>query len=100
MSRGHPPGQPRRGHHRAEAIGKTTLARQFERRGLVPNYFTLDDAATRRAALDDPDGFALSLPRPATIDEIQRAPELMLAIKQRGSPRRRRRAALHRRRRG
>jgi len=37
--------------------------------GLVPNHFTLDDEPTR-AALADPDGFALSLPRPAVIDEV------------------------------
>jgi len=34
------------------------------------------------AALADPDGFAIALPRPAAIDEVQRAPDLMLAIKQ------------------
>jgi predicted AAA+ superfamily ATPase len=48
----------------------------------VPNYFSLDDEALRAAAQADPDGFALSLARPAVVDEIQRAPELMLAIKQ------------------
>jgi len=62
--------------------GKSTLARQLQRAGIVPNYFSLDDEATRTAALADPDGFALSLPRPAVIDEVQRAPDLMLAIKQ------------------
>lgn len=62
--------------------GKSTLARQLQSSGIVPNYFSLDDEAIRRAARDDPDGFALSLPRPAVIDEVQRAPDLMLAIKQ------------------
>jgi len=62
--------------------GKSTLARQLQQAGIVPNYFSLDDEATRTAALADPDGFALSLPRPAVIDEVQRAPDLMLAIKQ------------------
>jgi len=62
--------------------GKSTLAKQLQAAGVVPNYFSLDDEATRRAALADPDGFALSLTRPAVIDEVQRAPELMLAIKQ------------------
>lgn len=50
--------------------GKSTLARQLQVAGLVPNYFTLDDEPTRKAALADPDGFALSLPRPAVIDEV------------------------------
>ena len=62
--------------------GKSTLARQLQAAGIVPNYFTLDDEALRAAAHADPDGFALSLARPAVIDEVQRAPELMLAIKQ------------------
>jgi predicted AAA+ superfamily ATPase len=62
--------------------GKSTLARQLQAAGVVPNYFSLDDEALRAAALADPDGFALSLARPAAIDEVQRAPQLMLAIKQ------------------
>lgn len=62
--------------------GKSTLARQMQAAGVVPNYFSLDDEALRVAALADPDGFVLSLPRPATVDEVQRAPALMLAVKQ------------------
>lgn len=62
--------------------GKSTLAKQLQAAGVVPNYFSLDDEALRAAAHADPDGFALSLARPAVIDEVQRAPELMLAIKQ------------------
>ena len=62
--------------------GKSTLAKQLQAAGVVPSYFTLDDEATRAAARADPDGFALSLPRPAVIDEVQRAPSLMLAVKQ------------------
>ena len=63
-------------------VGKSTLAKQLQAAGVVPNYFTLDDEAIRAAARADPDGFALSLPRPAVIDEVQRAPDLMLAVKQ------------------
>lgn len=63
-------------------VGKSTLARQLQAEGVVPNYFSLDDEATRVAAHADPDGFALSLPRPAVIDEVQRVPDLMLAVKQ------------------
>jgi len=62
--------------------GKSTLAKQLQAAGVVPNYFSLDDEALRTAARADPDGFALSLARPAVIDEVQRAPRLMLAIKQ------------------
>lgn len=58
------------------------MARQLQAGGVVPNYFSLDDERTRAAALADPDGFVLAFPRPAVIDEVQRAPDLMLAIKQ------------------
>jgi hypothetical protein len=45
--------------------------------------FTLDDAAVRALAAEDPRGFLEALPRPAAIDEFQRAGEdLLLAIKQ------------------
>jgi predicted AAA+ superfamily ATPase len=60
--------------------GKSTLAMQLQRAGILPNYYSLDDEPLRLAARSDPDGFAQSLPRPAVIDEIQRAPELMLAV--------------------
>jgi uncharacterized protein len=63
-------------------VGKSTLAKQLQAAGVVPNYFSLDDEALRVAARADPDGFALSLARPAVIDEVQRAPDLMLAVKQ------------------
>ena len=63
-------------------VGKSTLAEQLRAAGLLPNYFSLDNRQTRHAALEDPDGFVLSLARPAVIDEVQRAPELMLSIKQ------------------
>jgi predicted AAA+ superfamily ATPase len=62
--------------------GKSTLAKQLQAAGIVPSYFSLDDEATRGAAQADPAGFAVSLTRPAVIDEVQRVPELMLAIKQ------------------
>ena len=42
---------------------------------------TLDAAAVRAAAIDDPEGFVAGLDRPVVIDEAQRAPALALAIK-------------------
>lgn len=42
---------------------------------------TLDDASTRGAALDDPTGFVEALGEHAFVDELQRAPELVLALK-------------------
>lgn len=59
--------------------GKTTLARQFA--GPERAYFTLDDAGTLDAAKTDPVGFIRGINR-AVIDEVQRAPELILAIKE------------------
>lgn len=59
--------------------GKTTLAREFAD-GDRP-YITLDDIGTLDAAKSDPTGFIRGIDR-AVIDEIQRAPDLMLAIKE------------------
>ena len=58
--------------------GKTTLVRQVAAKGL--RYLTLDDDLTLLAARADPVGLIRSLDR-AVIDEIQRAPQLLLAIK-------------------
>jgi len=59
--------------------GKTTLARQIAAdRGLA--FVTLDDDQSRQFAIEDPDGFVRDLDR-AVIDEIQRAPRLILALK-------------------
>jgi predicted AAA+ superfamily ATPase len=58
--------------------GKTTLVRQIA--GQNRRYFTLDDALTLLAAKEDPVWMIRGLDC-AVIDEIQRAPELLLAIK-------------------
>ncbi len=59
--------------------GKTTLVRQIaEQQGL--RYLTMDDELTLLSAREDPIGMIRSLDR-AVIDEIQRAPQLLLAIK-------------------
>lgn len=58
--------------------GKTTLARSLASREL--RYLTLDDDAALLAAREDPTGFVRHLDR-AVIDEIQRAPALLLAVK-------------------
>ncbi len=59
--------------------GKTTLAKMVG--GLDRPYLTLDDPAVLAAAESDPIGFVRGV-NAVTIDEIQRAPQLMLAIKQ------------------
>ena len=58
--------------------GKTTLVQQ-----LAPDraYVSLDEQNYRQTALADPAGFVASLPEAVTLDEVQRAPELLPAIK-------------------
>ncbi|MEO8120645.1 MAG: ATP-binding protein [Rhodoferax sp.] len=58
--------------------GKTTLVRQLAEPGR--RYLTLDDELTLLAARQDPVGLIRDLDC-AIIDEIQRAPQLLLAIK-------------------
>lgn len=58
--------------------GKTTLAMDIAA-DKTP-FLTLDDATVLQSAIDDPVGFVRGLER-AVIDEIQRAPALLLAIK-------------------
>lgn len=64
----------------ARQVGKITLA-QTAGNATGASYFTLDDAATLASASADPTSFVRNLPQQAIIDEVQRAPELMLAIK-------------------
>jgi predicted AAA+ superfamily ATPase len=59
--------------------GKTTLAQQIS--GTKRRFLTLDDAATLESAQRDPTGFIRAIDI-AAIDEVQRAPALLLAIKQ------------------
>ena len=58
--------------------GKTTLVGRLLGGGR--RYITLDDATSHEAALSDPVGFVRGLDR-VTIDEVQRAPDLLRAIK-------------------
>ena len=60
--------------------GKSTLCTKLaHERGM--RIVTLDDANTRRGALDDPQGFTAALGERAFIDELQRVPELVLTLK-------------------
>jgi uncharacterized protein len=67
--------------HGPRQCGKTTLAQSVASDG-DRRYLTLDDPATFLAVQADPAGFVLDLEGPVTIDEVQRVPELFLAIKQ------------------
>ena len=60
----------------ARQVGKSTLAIEIQK-----NYVVLDDVSTRVNAKEDPIRFIETLPKPVTIDEIQKVPELLEAIK-------------------
>ncbi len=64
----------------ARQCGKSTLV-QLVSAARGAEWRTLDRAVTRQAAEEDPTGF-IDLPTPMVIDEIQRVPELLLAIKE------------------
>jgi predicted AAA+ superfamily ATPase len=67
----------------ARQSGKSTLARAIAQHEHPADYLTLDNDATRHSALEDPTGFIARVSGPAVIDEVQRAPDLVLAIKER-----------------
>jgi predicted AAA+ superfamily ATPase len=64
----------------ARQCGKSTLV-QLVGAARGAEWRTLDRAVTRQAAEEDPTGF-IDLPMPLVIDEIQRVPALLLAIKE------------------
>lgn len=65
----------------ARQVGKSTLVHGIAEEKGWP-ILTLDDQATREAALSDPTGFIAGISRPIVIDEVQRAPDILLTIKQ------------------
>ena len=60
----------------ARQVGKSTLSSK-----LFKNYATLDDIDLRVTAIDNPKGLVKRLEKPICIDEIQKAPNLLEAIK-------------------
>lgn len=63
--------------------GKSTLAQMLATGPLPADYITLDDERVRELAAADPQGFVAGLGRRTVIDELQRVPALLLAIKSR-----------------
>ncbi len=59
-------------------VGKTTLVKELDP---GREYITFDDTSFLMAAQDDPTGFVRSLPEYVTLDEVQRVPALLMAIK-------------------
>lgn len=66
----------------ARQTGKSTLMLHIAEQMYPARYMTLDNAVTLSAAASDPVGFLSGLEKPVVIDEIQRVPELFLAIKE------------------
>ncbi len=62
----------------ARQTGKTTLARQLESKR---DYLNFDDQTLLYAAKEDPRGFVEGLGNSVILDEIQKVPELLPAIK-------------------
>ena len=65
----------------ARQTGKSTLVKMLAAKEHPAQYLTLDDAGVLSAAKNDPSGFLAGLNGPVILDEIQRVPELFLAIK-------------------
>ena len=60
----------------ARQVGKSTLCLLLDR-----EYRVFDNLSQREAAKYDPEGYIASLPKPITIDEIQKVPEVLEGIK-------------------
>ena len=67
----------------ARQVGKSTLAQQLVNEGVVERYDSLDDLTTLEAARLDPDGFLHRYHNVSSValDEIQRVPDLLRALK-------------------
>lgn len=64
----------------ARQVGKTTLIQSVAAAEHPARYVSLDEPARLEEAREDPTGFVAG-PERLAIDEVQRAPELLLAIK-------------------
>ena len=64
----------------ARQVGKSTLALEFLEEGKF-TYVTFDDEMIYLAAKSDPVAFIANIQKPLILDEVQRVPEIFLAIK-------------------
>ena len=65
----------------ARQVGKSTLAQSMSQKEWPAQYLTLDERTVLDAALTDPDGLLQAVSGPAVLDEVQRAPDLLRAVK-------------------
>ena len=68
--------------HGPRQSGKSTLVQALAKKEHPAEYVTLDKLGMLNAARNDPEGFLANLRgRPLVLDEVQRVPDLLLAIK-------------------
>jgi predicted AAA+ superfamily ATPase len=67
----------------ARQVGKSTLVADIAAHEHPARLISLDDEPTANAVREDPAGFVAAISGPAVIDEVQRVPSLLLAIKRR-----------------
>ena len=67
--------------HGARQTGKSTLVQQIAEDAHPATYLTFDDATTMATAARDPLGFLEAYDGPIILDEVQRVPDVLLAIK-------------------
>ena len=60
----------------ARQVGKSTLCLSLNQ-----EYRVFDDLSQRESAFTDPKGYIESLPKPITLDEIQKVPEVLEGVK-------------------
>ena len=65
----------------ARQVGKSTLIEELIKNGYSANYLSLDDHAVLFASSNDPFGFLDKYEGPLAIDEVQRNPDLLIAVK-------------------
>ena len=65
----------------ARQVGKSTLCESIAEAEHQAEIVSMDDKGTRETAQSDPTGFLAGFDGPVFIDEVQRVPDLILAIK-------------------
>lgn len=65
----------------ARQVGKSTLVEILTEQKIINHYVTLDDIDNLESATLDPDGFIAQFEGSLAIDEVQKAPDLLRAIK-------------------
>ena len=65
----------------ARQVGKSTLVQNLANVTYGPQYLTFDDATILAAVAENPTAFLETVQKPVIFDEVQRVPELFIALK-------------------